>query len=236
MEALGTQLIAILAFILARTNNGIIAAIPTLGALALGALAFWIWFVRNMLSAGRRRLAELEAEVDALSVAAVPAQPLRRREQARGQAQAPGAAGAAAVAAELQRRLVRDAASRAPVADVEGVLVADIAANGGMTVSGAPDLSAALRSPAPAPRPAALPSGSLFRLQARHRGGKGRAGARALDRATHPVLKTLAARIRPVVSAAPGAQRAQPPPPQSLQTASRPRGRATERYVRQGDF
>lgn len=186
--------------------------ICTLGALALGAIAFWIWFFRNMLAGRRRRIA---AEAEAA------ARPRRR-------ADPPPSAGATAVAAELRRRLVRDDSARV-IPDVEGIIVADIDSEGGMTVSNVNGFST-LRQPAPppAPRPVALPSGSLFRLQARHRGGKGRQGARALDRATNPVLKSLAARIRPVVNVSSAA----PKPPQP---SSRPSGRTTEKYIKKDD-
>lgn len=206
----------------------------TLGALALGALGFWVWFARNIFAA-RHRPALPDADADPL-----PAAPRARPETKirEAHASAARAAGAEAVAAELLRRkLVRAETPRA-VADVESVIVADIHENGGMTVSGAPSLGDALRAPAPQQRaPVILPSGSLFRLQAQHRGGKGRQGSRALDRATHPVLKTLAARIRPVVAqsappASPPAPKQQTRPQESRQE-SRPRGRVTERYVKE---
>ncbi len=42
-----------------------------------------------------------------------------------------------------------------------------------------------------------IPSGSLFRLQERHRGGRGRAGSMVLDQARSQLLRELAKRVRP---------------------------------------
>lgn len=88
-------------------------------------------------------------------------------------------------------RVVRNEAAARKVPEVAEVIVADLD-DGGVKVS----------APAPerkAREPRAVPSGSLYRLQAMHRGGKSVGGSRVLDGARSPVLKELALRVRPAL-------------------------------------
>lgn len=163
----------------------------TLGALALLSLGMWVWFVRNLFTS-RRAIPAREAVQKATPRSE---RPLADRQDE----------------AAPRRRLVRDGTRTRAVPEVEGVIVADLDAEGGMRVAALAAAQAALaarqaeQQPVPVQvRPVALPSGSLFRLQARHRGGKGRPGSRALDRAKSPVLRELASRVRPVINVSAG--------------------------------
>lgn len=103
------------------------------------------------------------------------------------------AAGTAARSRPRQR-LVRDDSIARTIPEVQGVIVADIGDDGAVRLEAPVDV------PAPSPKPrAAIPSGSLFRLQGIHRGGKGVKGSRILDQARSQVLRELANRVRPVV-------------------------------------
>ncbi len=78
---------------------------------------------------------------------------------------------------------MRDQDAKRVIPDVEGVIVADIESG-----------KVRLSTPPPA---AAMPSGSLSRLQAIHRGKPGAQGSRILDHAKSPLLREMAERVRP---------------------------------------
>lgn len=101
---------------------------------------------------------------------------------------------------KVRQRLVRDETRVRAVPDVQGVIVADIDDDGEVTVEAVPH-TPPLRQPRPK---MPIPSGSLFRLQAIHRGGGGMRGSRILDQARSQVLRDLAGRVRPVVNTPPG--------------------------------
>lgn len=91
-----------------------------------------------------------------------------------------------------RRRLVRDEGSPRFIPEVQGVIVADITDDGVVRLRDAA---------APKPRfPEKMPSGSLLRLQGRHRGRKDAAGSLALDQARSQVLRELARRVRPAAA------------------------------------
>lgn len=129
--------------------------------LAVLALAGWMWFVKSCFFSKKGMGLEQE------SVEETPQE------------------------TKIQRRLVRDASLSRAIPEVQGVIVADIGADGSVNLN-APDS-------APVP-PKAMPSGSLFRLQGIHRGRVGMAGSRILDQARSPVLRELADRVRPPAS------------------------------------
>lgn len=230
----------------------------TLGVLALLSLGTWVWFGRALWSS-RRRMAT--GRLESL-VAGDRRQQAERQQTAReheGVDSARTAALAAATAAmaganagrsegrqgqeAARRRLVRDDSVARPSSDVQGVIVADIGEDGEVEV-GAEVVGSAPK------RRLVIPSGSLLRLQERHRGGAGRGSSRVLDQAKSPLVRELAKRVRPVLTTPPPRQPAQPvqqqakpqPMPQqqayvsqsSQKTVSAPRrtGRATEKIVR----
>jgi hypothetical protein len=78
------------------------------------------------------------------------------------------------------------------------VIVADIGEDGTVRIEGAAP------PPSAPPRRRVMPSGSLLRLQAIHRGREGGQGSRVLDQARSQVLRELAGRVRPVVAPASG--------------------------------
>lgn len=98
-------------------------------------------------------------------------------------------------AGKVRQRLVRDETRARAVPEVQGVIVADIDDDGEVTVEAVPHISPPQTSKPKIP----IPSGSLFRLQAIHRGGKGMRGSRVLDQARSQLLRDLAGRVRPVV-------------------------------------
>lgn len=157
----------------------------TLGALALLSLASWIWFARAMI-APRRTAGSARRPAGEKAAPPPPA------------------------SSRPQPRLVRDDSRSRAIPEVQGVIVADID-DDGVHVVGAP---AGIAPASPPPKPGvSIPSGSLFRLQAIHRGGKGIRGSRVLDGARSQVLRELAGRVRPVVNAAPGSEKKRRPPP-----------------------
>ncbi len=93
-----------------------------------------------------------------------------------------------------ERRLVRDPAARRVVSENEDVIVADVDAAGTVRVTApAPAQVAPIRAPAPA----AMPKGSLARLQAMHRGKVSANGSKILDHARSPLLREMVKRVRP---------------------------------------
>ena len=91
---------------------------------------------------------------------------------------------------QAKTRVVRDADRERFIPEVQGVIVADISDDGKVRVEGVP-----------AVRPQPIPTGSLARLQAIHRGRDGGVGSRVLDQARSQVLRELANRVRPVIPA-----------------------------------
>lgn len=190
----------------------------TLGLLGLLSLGMWSWFGRALWLSrrrgieslvtgerlqpspdGRRRVSVGKDREKALAVAAAAI-------AGASAGQPVGRNGASADAA--QRRLVRDESVMRP-SDVQGVIVADIGDDGEVEVG------AEIIRETPK-RQVVIPSGSLVRLQERHRGGRGRAGSRVLDQAKSPLVRELAKRIRPVV----------PPQAMSTQAQSQPQSQA----------
>ncbi|MDR1613290.1 MAG: hypothetical protein LBT97_10995 [Planctomycetota bacterium] len=98
-----------------------------------------------------------------------------------------------------RRRVVLDEDGERGVPEVRGVIVADLPGDGKAHIEREP----------PARRREEMPSGSLARLQAIHRGKKG-GGSRILDQARSPLLRKLAERVRPADPAAP-MKRREPP-------------------------
>ncbi|MCL2000104.1 MAG: hypothetical protein FWG74_01600 [Planctomycetes bacterium] len=99
---------------------------------------------------------------------------------------------AAAVETALapRTRLVRDGGAARVIPEVQGVIVADIHADGKVSVQ-----------PPPATQVAPpMPSGSAARLQAIHRGPKKTEGSRVLDQARSQLLRQLADKVRPPVA------------------------------------
>lgn len=88
-----------------------------------------------------------------------------------------------------RKRLVRDPEARRTIPEDGEVIVADIGEAGKVTLS--------------VPPPAFMPTGSLARLQAMHRGRTGLQGSRILDQAQSPLLREMAARVRPRLEARP---------------------------------
>ncbi len=74
-----------------------------------------------------------------------------------------------------------------------------------------------------------IPSGSLFRLQERHRGGKGRTGSMVLDQARSQLLRELAKRVRPTgIFVRPVVEPAVQPVSEAMLQGRRSSGRVTE--------
>lgn len=207
----------------------------TLGLLGLLALGTWLWFLRA-LWVSRRRSASRQLE----ELLANRPQNAERRQTAQiprngerpsmlkgtAAAMAGGVAGGAIIGEGLEaprRRLVRDGAPRA----TGDVIIADIGDDGEVEVG------AEVIRRKPRER-VEIPSGSLFRLQERHRGGKGRSSSRVLDQAKSQLVRELAKRVRPVLMSDPSAPPPPPPPPDetdpSVRAVTRP-GRSTERIM-----
>lgn len=149
----------------------------TLGLLALLSAGLWGWFVRALVVSRGAAAARSER-------APAPAPAHSRATEART-GNAP------------RQRLVRDASAARRVPEVQGVIVADINDDGEVVVE-----AELHQAPLP-PRPRmVIPTGSLLRLQERHRGGRGRQGSRVLDHARSQLLRELANRVRPVTGAA----------------------------------
>lgn len=163
----------------------------TIGALTLFSLVGWIWFIRAMFSSRRTPAASARSNGASEKVSSPPP-PKAARPQ--------------------QQRLVRDDSRSRAIPEVQGVIVADIDDDGVHVVSGGPQSAPPPAEPA-RPAPATpIPSGSLLRLQAIHRGGKGIRGSRVLDQARSQLLRELASRVRPVVNAGPNPAKAKRPP------------------------
>lgn len=210
----------------------------TLGSIGLLTLGTWLWFFRALWQSRRRASAErLESllaagRAEAAARAAENDRP-RRREIPEARAARTGAFLAAEEVRPLtsrarrpdddapRRRLVRDE-SGAKTAPAGSVIVADIGPDGDVEVG------AEIVHETPTRR-LVMPTGSLLRLQERHRGGRNRRGSRVLDRARSQLLRELATRVRPVLTASPLAP--PPPPPEQGVRAGGRAGRATERIL-----
>ncbi len=96
------------------------------------------------------------------------------------------AAAPVALQEEPRRRVVRDEKVSRAVPEARGIIVADIGEDGTVRV----EENTETEKPV-------MPSGSLYRLQAIHRGREHGPGSRVLDQARSPVLKELAVRVRP---------------------------------------
>ncbi len=173
----------------------------TLGVLALLSLGMWGWFFRALSMPGRpggaaaRRAAEEPERLRTTAERQARAAANESVQAALTAARAAGAAAAASTAAageQPRRRLVRDESARRVVPEVPGVIVADIGDDGEVIVE-------AEIQPQRERRRVPMPTGSLLRLQERHRGGRGMLGSRVLDQARSQVLRELAKRVRPVV-------------------------------------
>ncbi|MCD8351309.1 MAG: hypothetical protein LUC93_11940 [Planctomycetaceae bacterium] len=155
-----------------------------LTAFLLLSLGLWAWFIRAMMT-GRGAGMSSRRTVAAPASAPAPTAPVVPQPRKRG---------AAVPIPPLPRgRLVRAASAERPIgADAANLIVADIDDETGEvhveTIVQPP------RGPA-----IVIPSGSLLRLQERHRGGTGRKGSRVLDHAKSKLLRELAGRVRPVV-------------------------------------
>lgn len=225
----------------------------TLGILGLLSLGTWIWFARalwmsrrraatgrleNLVAGGRQLVERSKGSVSADRPAALAA--AVAAVAGAGAGYAAGREGAGRDAA--RRRLVRDDSASVRSSDEQGVIVAEIGDNGEVEVG------AEIITQTPRHR-VVMPSGSLLRLQERHRGGAGRRSSRVLDQARSPLVRELAKRVRPVLTAPQPHVQSQPVPksqsvpqhPQayvaaqsSQKTVSTPRrtGRATEKIVR----
>jgi hypothetical protein len=90
-------------------------------------------------------------------------------------------------AAGTGRRVIRDESAQRTIPDVQGVIVADLPGDG----------KAHIERELRRRRLEEIPSGSLARLQAIHRGKKNGEGSRILDQARSPLLRKLADRVRP---------------------------------------
>lgn len=166
----------------------------TLAVLACLSLGCWLWFLLSLGGGGH----------DA------PAAPARQQPAALQTPPPPQA-----------KRLVRDPELRRTVPENQGLIVADIDDGGAVWVDKRPVAREAVAvapkpgapAPASAPEPDVMPSGSLARLQATHRGREGLPGSRVLDQAKSPILRELARRVRP--------------PEKASRPATRPNGKTT---------
>lgn len=204
----------------------------TLGLLGLLSLGTWGWFFRALWVSRRKaasdRLESLMADrAEALERQRAAGTPggrerpaVRVAPEAVSGTPLPGGTETEAP----RRRLVRDDSAPRPVAGMQGLIVADIGDDGEVEVG------AEIVRQSPKQR-MTIPSGSLLRLQERHRGGKGRRGSRILDQARSQLVRELAKRVRPVLTASPSAP-PPPPPEQSSARASKRAGRATERILK----
>ena len=142
----------------------------TLAALLFFSLIGWIWFFRS-LSSGMIETAP-DAPGENLPVVRL--------------------GGGAAIRLDGHRpiavKLKRDDA----IPEVQGDIVAEIGADGRISLLRERDS----RDSTPS-GPVSMPSGSLRRLQSMHRGRESPIGSRILDHAGSPVLRELAARVRP---------------------------------------
>lgn len=195
----------------------------TLAVLALLSAGMWVWFLRSIALSRRgaksRRAGAAQAPHAAHAVqqhsARQTAQALQNQAlqnalaaaKARSasvppQASAPASASASAAEQPPRQRLVRDDSVKRAVPDAprSNIIVADINDDGEVVVE-----AEEIQAPPPRKR-LPMPTGSLLRLQERHRGGKGRQGSRILDQAKSQVLRELARRVRPVIRASSGRQ------------------------------
>ncbi len=169
----------------------------TLGFLGALSLFGWAWFGVAFIQNRRRLgtgLATGAGAVKPVPVAAVPGTGLVTKPTTPSRT-----APSAAVPAE--RRLVRDQSVQRRLPESAELIIASIDDKG---VHLEPDddddspddvvVETVLRPPME------IPSGSLFRLQERHRGGKGRPGARVLDQARSRIVQELVKRVRPVAA------------------------------------
>lgn len=204
----------------------------TLGLLGLLTLGTWLWFARALLTSRRRSASDKLEQL----LASRPQNLDRRktgeftRVQDYGKPAVPRTPTAAlpAVGARpsgdgSRRRLPEDVVARRDLTDaVEEVVVPQ-------AVSRDDGLVAAERTPVQL----TIPSGSLLRLQEKHRGGKGRRGSRALDGAKSQLLREMAKRVRPVLMTGPSAP--PPPPPETGPTGAtggtKRVGRTTDRLA-----
>ncbi|MCD8140803.1 MAG: hypothetical protein LUE17_13665 [Planctomycetaceae bacterium] len=152
-----------------------------LTAFLLLSLGLWAWFIRAMMTG--RGVGMSSRRTVAAPGAAAPTEPHpypHKRDIPTAPPPLP------------RNRLVRAApAERPAAADAASLIVADIDDTGEVHVE---TIVQPPRGPA-----IVIPSGSLQRLQERHRGGKGRKGSRVLDHAKSKLLRELAGRVRPVV-------------------------------------
>ncbi len=150
----------------------------TLAVLACLSLGCWLWFLLSLGGGGH----------DA------PPAPTRQQQPITAQTPPPQA-----------KRLIRDPELRRAIPDNQELIVADIDDVGSVRVEkrpvARPTVAAAPASVSPT-EPEAMPSGSLARLQATHRGREGLPGSRVLDQAKSPILRELARRVRPLEKAA----------------------------------
>ncbi len=121
-----------------------------------------------------------------------------------------------AVGTGARRRLIRDGGAERAIPEVQGVIVADIGEDGKVSIQ-------PVQPPA---GPLPMPSGSLARLQAIHRGREGAEGSRALDQARSPLLRQLVAKVRPAADAS---SRQSQPRPTDTQLRADAQARAMER-------
>lgn len=84
-----------------------------------------------------------------------------------------------------QRRIVKNLTGERTLAQNSGLIMADFDNPGGLKIS---TLNTAL--------PVKIPKGSLYRLQALHRGGEGISGSKILEQAKNPILRDLGSKIR----------------------------------------
>ncbi|MCC8166367.1 MAG: hypothetical protein LIQ31_09495 [Planctomycetes bacterium] len=172
----------------------------TLGFLGALCLFGWIWFGVALLQNRRRLGAGIVEAVGGGTAKPAPAATLPELVKAVKPAAAPSAAPVAAMTNQAERRLVRDKTLDRRLPQAAGLIIANIDDNG--VHLEAPDddspddvvVETVLRPPME------IPSGSLFRLQERHRGGKGRTGSRALDQARSRIVQELVKRVRPAAA------------------------------------
>ncbi len=151
-----------------------------LTAFLLLSLGLWAWFIRAMMTG--RGLGNSSRRTVPAPAKAAPSDPQPRKRET------------AVPPAPLARsRLIRTAppVDRPASAEAASLIIADIDDTGEVHVE---TIVQPPRGPA-----LVIPSGSLQRLQERHRGGKGRKGSRVLDHAKSKLLRELAGRVRPVV-------------------------------------